>query len=77
MDQCTKFKKIITLNDDSFDSIKDNTLRLLYCMEESNQLNNMRTEFISMRLKYSEKNPFSKDLVFEWAALQVDQLKEE
>jgi hypothetical protein len=45
------------------------TQKLLVCMQESNKKLNMHTEFLSIRLKYSDKNSFAKDLVLEWSSL--------
>ncbi len=64
-----KFEKILTLNDHSFEVLKECTLRLLFYMKETNDLNQASTEFLSLRLKDSEKNPFAKDLVIEWCAI--------
>lgn len=64
-----KFNKIVTLNDDSFDVIFLATQKLMYCMKETNEKQKMRTEFFNLRLKYSEKNLFGKDLVLEWYAI--------
>ncbi len=40
------------------------------CMKETNDKHNVHTEYFTLRLIDSEKNPFAKDLKFEWVTLK-------
>jgi hypothetical protein len=64
-----KFEKILTLNDYHYDVLLECTFLLFKHMKEKNSKDKCNTEFLSLRLKDSEKNPFAKDLVLEWAVL--------
>jgi len=63
----SKFEKILILNDYSFDSIRDNVNRLLYCMKETNEHYETYTVFMRFRLIDSDKYRNAKELILEWA----------
>jgi hypothetical protein len=64
-----KFEKILTLNYTDADTINKCVNLLMNFMKDKNDSDKTHTEFFMMRLKYSEKNPFAKDLVLEWAVM--------
>lgn len=65
-----KFEKIITLNSYTHVEIRNNILRLLYFMEDHNEKYNVTTQYLRIKLTDSEKNPFAKDLILEWATYE-------
>jgi hypothetical protein len=67
--ELVKFANIITLNDYSEKTIRYAVNTLIAHMEQTNRDYQMSTEYFSVRLKDSEKSPFAKDLLFEWASL--------
>jgi hypothetical protein len=62
------FEKIITVNDESFEIIRHYIDKLLFFMYKENS--NKKIEYFILRLKDSEKSPFSKDLKLEWSCLK-------
>lgn len=62
------YEKIITINDESYETIRYCVDRLIFFMFEENS--NPNVEYFSLRLKDSEKSPFSKDLLLEWSCLK-------
>jgi hypothetical protein len=74
-DDFLKFEKILTTNDDSFENISHMTFLLFHCMKETNEKHNVRTEYFRLKLTDSEKNPFAKDLILEWATISYANTK--
>lgn len=64
------FEKVVILNDFSFESYRDVTLRLLYLMNETNKVNNLETQFFELRLKYPEQDIVGdvRELRLKWSA---------
>lgn len=62
--QSENFEKIITVNDESYEVIRHCIDKLIFFMYKENQ--NKNIEYFRLRLKDSEKSPFSKDLLLEW-----------
>lgn len=60
-----RYEKIITINDESYDTIRYAIDKLIFFMYKENK--NKNVEYFRLRLKDSEKSPFSKDLLLEWA----------
>lgn len=58
------YEKIITINDESYEVIRHCVDKLLFFMFKDNK--NPLVEYFRLRLKDSEKSPFSKDLKLEW-----------
>jgi hypothetical protein len=58
------FEKIITVNDWSYEAIRHCVDKLLFSMFKENA--NLHVEYFRLRLKDSERSPFSKDLLLEW-----------
>lgn len=58
------YEKIITINDQSYEVVSQCVERLIFFMYQQNS--NVNIEYFRLRLKDSEKSPFSKDLLLEW-----------
>lgn len=64
-----KFAQLITTNDYSENGISFGVNLLLSCMLETNQINMMSTEYLSLSLKDSKNSPLSKEMTLEWACV--------
>lgn len=69
--ETTKFKKLLHVNDYSHSALCQLIYLLMQHMKETNEKNNMQTEFISMRLTNPEERKCEKDIIFEWAAIKI------
>jgi len=61
-----KFEKIITINDQSFETLEKCVETLMSFMKDYNKKNNLILEYFSIRTKDSDKNPFAIDMVLNW-----------
>lgn len=65
-DKFLKFEKIITINIQEQATIAHAVLQLINFMYQTSKF----PEYFHIKLTDSEKNPFAKDLIIEWAELK-------
>jgi len=65
-----RFQKIITVNDESYETISHCVQKLIFYMYNTNP--NPNIEYFRFRLKDSEMGIGAKDLMLEWVCIKSD-----